>query len=161
MIDKPLSNIAASVRQRLLNLAKARQEDFLRLLTLYALELLLYRLSLSVHANHFTLKGALLFLLWMDEPHRRTKDLDLLSSGDPAPSRLAELFSEICSVPVYDSDICKQDRSQNVQGIPSHKRGARRRSDAPGIFKAGTHDADKETSMSSYADISARILSLA
>lgn len=105
MNDKPLSNIAASVRQRLLNLAKARQEDFLRLLTQYALERLLYRLSLSVHADRFTLKGALLFLLWMEEPHRRTKDLDLLGSGDPTPSRLAELFSEICAVPVEDDGL--------------------------------------------------------
>lgn len=105
MTDKPLSNMAASVRQRLLNLAKARQEDFLRILTQYALERFLYRLSQSVYADRFTLKGALLFLLWIQEPHRRTKDLDLLGTGDPTPSRLAELFGAICTQPVEDDGL--------------------------------------------------------
>lgn len=105
MTERPLSNIAASVRQRLLNLAKLRQEDFLRILTQYALERLLYRLSLSAYADRFTLKGALLFLLWMQEPHRRTKDLDLLGTGDPAPSRLAEIFGELCEFPVEDDGL--------------------------------------------------------
>ena len=63
-------NVAASVRQRLFNLARSRNDDFQRILTQYALERLLYRLSQSDHANSFVLKGALLFLLWSDEPHR-------------------------------------------------------------------------------------------
>ncbi len=124
MTDRPRCNIAASVRQRLLNLAKARQEDFQRILMQYALERLLYRLSLSVHANRFTLKGALLFLLWMQEPHRRTKDLDLLGTCDPAPSRLAEIFGELCALPVEDDGLvfvsdtisAKPIREDNLHG---------------------------------------------
>lgn len=56
----PLANPAASVRQRLLNLARQRNEDFQQVLVRYALERLLYRLSLSAHRERFVLKGALL-----------------------------------------------------------------------------------------------------
>lgn len=70
MTARRLSNVSASVRQRLLTLAQTRGEDFQRVLTQYALERLLYRLCQSPFADRFTLKGALLFLLWMDEPHR-------------------------------------------------------------------------------------------
>jgi len=42
---KPLQNIGASVRARLLNLAKERNQPFEPLLIRYTLERLLYRLS--------------------------------------------------------------------------------------------------------------------
>lgn len=63
-------NVAASVRAKLLNKARAEKRDFTQVLTRYALERLLYRLSISTHANHFLLKGALLFDLWFDVPLR-------------------------------------------------------------------------------------------
>jgi hypothetical protein len=72
---------AASVRARLLNKAKAEKQDFNLVLTRYALERLLYRLSRSKYAEHFLLKGALLFDLWFDIPHRPTRDADLLGFG--------------------------------------------------------------------------------
>lgn len=56
-------NVAASVRAKLLNKARAEKRDFTLVLTRYALERLLYRLSISTHADHFLLKGALLFHL--------------------------------------------------------------------------------------------------
>jgi hypothetical protein len=46
---KPLRNIGASVRVRLLNLAKERNQPFDLLLTRYVLERFLYRLSISAH----------------------------------------------------------------------------------------------------------------
>jgi len=54
-------DLAASVRARLLNLAKAEDADFNGVLVRYALERLLYRMSRSAHADNFLLKGALLF----------------------------------------------------------------------------------------------------
>ena len=54
-------NVAASVRAKLLNKTRAEKRDFTLVLTRYALERLLYRLSISRHAEHFLLKGALLF----------------------------------------------------------------------------------------------------
>ncbi len=74
-------NVAASVRARLKNRADATQEDYNLLLTRYGLERLLYRLSVSPHAPNFLLKGALLFLLWHELPHRPTRDADLLGFG--------------------------------------------------------------------------------
>ncbi len=67
-------NVAASVRARLLNRARETRQDFNLILTRYALERLLYRLSISAYANQFLLKGALLFDLWFDVPHRPTRD---------------------------------------------------------------------------------------
>lgn len=63
-------NLAASIRDRLKQLADREHEDFHLTLTRYGLERLLYRLSISPHAERFLLKGALLFSLWYDEPHR-------------------------------------------------------------------------------------------
>lgn len=71
-------NLPASVRARLKQRADARREDFNLTLTRYGLERLLYRLSISPHAERYLLKGALLFSLWFDQPHRPTRDADLL-----------------------------------------------------------------------------------
>ena len=64
--DKP-TNVVVSVHDRLLKMAKERQEEFHFLLTRYALERLLYRLSRSPHRDVFVLKGALLFALWSEQ----------------------------------------------------------------------------------------------
>ena len=74
-------NVAASVRARLLNVAKAQGADFNQVLVRFALERILYRLTRSPHADRFLLKGALLFTLWYDMPHRATRDADLLGFG--------------------------------------------------------------------------------
>lgn len=91
-------NIGASVRARLLNHSKSTNIDFGLLLTRFALERLLYRLSISPHRDQFLLKGALLFDLWFDEPHRPTRDADFLGFGSADPQRLATLFRAICAV---------------------------------------------------------------
>jgi len=70
-------NIGASIRDRLLNKARAEKLDFNLLLTRYALERMLYRLCISEQRDQFLLKGALLFDLWFDVPHRPTHDADL------------------------------------------------------------------------------------
>lgn len=95
-------NIAASIRARLLNLAKTEGSDFNHMLVRYALERLLYRLSQSKHANHFLLKGALLFTLWYDMPHRPTRDADLLGFGPVELDIIKQTFREICSITVDD-----------------------------------------------------------
>jgi hypothetical protein len=89
-------NISASVRARLLNLARGRGVDFNLVLTRYTLERLLYRLSVSEWSNAFLLKGALLFDLWFDEPHRPTRDIDLLGFGPAGSDHLASVFQAIC-----------------------------------------------------------------
>jgi len=81
-VTKPeIKNLPASVRQRLANIADARGEPFQRVLVEYGLERLLYRLSKSKHRDRFVLKGALLFSVWSDAPHRPTMDVDLMSAA--------------------------------------------------------------------------------
>ena len=94
------ANLPASVRQRLLNLSRERGEDFNLILSQYAVERLLYRLSVSEHAALFVLKGAMLFFVWTGRPYRPTRDLDLLGYGDPSPEHLAEVFRQICQTKV-------------------------------------------------------------
>jgi hypothetical protein len=89
---------AASVRARLLNIAKATGTDFNLVLVRFALERLLYRLSTSAHADRFVLKGALLFTLWYDLPHRATRDADLLGFGASDTASMAAVFTDIAAI---------------------------------------------------------------
>ncbi len=91
-------NPAISARTRLLERARRDGEDFQRLLVRYAIERLLFRLSVSDHAEDFVLKGATLFALWMGKPHRATRDLDLLGRGSPDIDRLVAVFREIVAL---------------------------------------------------------------
>ena len=86
------ANVPAAVRQRLRKLAQERKEDFQTLLVRFALERLLFRLSISKYADQFILKGAMLFQLWFDLPQRSTRDADFLGFGDAEPKTLAEIF---------------------------------------------------------------------
>ena len=104
MTRKP-RDIAASVRQRLLNLSRDRKEEFQAVLTRYGLERLTYRLARSPHGDEFVLKGAMLFTLWTGEPHRATWDLDLLGRGTIEVARLAKVFREVCEVAVDDDGL--------------------------------------------------------
>lgn len=95
-------NVAASVRARLKNRADATNEDYNLLLTRYGLERLLYRLSVSEHASNFLLKGALLFSLWHELPHRPTHDVDLLGVGADDVDSLVTVFRDVCAVACDD-----------------------------------------------------------
>ena len=98
-------NIGASVRARLLDRARAEKSDFQILLTRYALERLLYRLSVSEHRERFILKGAMLFVTWVADPFRPTRDLDLLGHGDNDVGAIADTFRSICAEPVADDGV--------------------------------------------------------
>ena len=95
-------NVGASIRARLKQHADARQQDFNLTLTRYGLERLLYRLSISPHANRYLLKGALLFSLWFDQPHRPTRDADLLGFGPDDIESAVLAFREMCQIEVDD-----------------------------------------------------------
>lgn len=109
-------DLAASVRARLLNVAKAEQSDFNGVLVRYALERLLYRLSQSAHAERFLLKGAMLFTLWYDMPHRPTRDVDLLGFGASDLPSIEQTFRDIVSVVVEDG-ICFDPDSVTAEEI--------------------------------------------
>lgn len=101
----PAKNIAASVRQRLLNLRQARGEDYNAILTQYAVERFLYRLSESAMADRFVLKGAMLFRVWTGELHRPTKDLDLLGDGESTRESVAMVVRQVLATQVPDDGL--------------------------------------------------------
>lgn len=94
-----------SVRARLLNRARAEGVEFQQLLTRFALERLLYRLSISAHRDQFLLKGALLFNLWYSASHRPTRDVDFLGFGSDDLRRIEAVFRELCTLAVADGIV--------------------------------------------------------
>ncbi len=120
-------NLAASVRQRLLNLSRKTGDDFQLLLTRYAIERLLYRLAESEYAPRFVLKGAMLFALWTGEMHRPTRDLDLLGFGDGSDGELARVFRSLCSAAVADDGLTFAADTVTVEPIrEDQEHGGRR-----------------------------------
>lgn len=93
---------SASVLARLLNRSRSTGENYNLLLSRFAIERLLYRLSVSPHAGSFVLKGALLFALWYDTPHRPTKDADLLGFGADDADTLRSTFTAVCAIEADD-----------------------------------------------------------
>jgi predicted nucleotidyltransferase component of viral defense system len=98
-------NVGESVRAGLLKQSRDQRTDFQVLLTRYALERLLYRLSQSAHRNRFVLKGAMLFATWVAVPFRPTRDLDLLGYGENSTESIREAFREICRQMVADDGV--------------------------------------------------------
>ncbi|MCR9279337.1 MAG: nucleotidyl transferase AbiEii/AbiGii toxin family protein [Pseudomonadaceae bacterium] len=101
-MPKKVKNVGASVRARLQNLSREAEKSFDLILTRYVLERLLYRLSTSVYADRFVLKGAMLLTIWLPDPHRATRDLDLLGFGDPNPEAMLAAFKEILAIDAED-----------------------------------------------------------
>ncbi len=96
---------AESIRARLLNRARADNIEFQQILTGFALERLLYRLSISKYREQFLLKGALLFNLWQRKPHRPTRDIDLLGLGTDDIPRIESVFRDLCEIVVPDGIV--------------------------------------------------------
>jgi predicted nucleotidyltransferase component of viral defense system len=107
MTRKTVSQLSQSIWTKLVNRAKARGEDPNYILMRFAGERFLYRLSISRHGPKFLLKGAMLFAAWSEKPHRSTKDVDLLGTGDP--DGLAKTFQEICTTSVTPDDAVQFD----------------------------------------------------
>lgn len=99
------ANLSASILARLLALARQRGDDYSLLLNRFAMERLLARLSASRHAERFLLKGALLFALWYDTPHRPTRDADLLGFGPDDATDLVASFREVAALDLDDGIV--------------------------------------------------------
>ncbi len=92
--------LPASAQARLLNHAKAAGVDPNAVLSRFAAERFLYRLSCSRYSDRFVLKGAMLMLVWLGEAIRPTRDADLLGFGDLSPTSLAQILAEVCDTDV-------------------------------------------------------------
>ncbi len=97
--------MSASVRARLMNVAKLKSEAFDLVLVRFAIERLLYRLSRSKYRDRFVVKGAMMFQVWSNLTHRPTRDLDLLGTGEPDIDRFVYVFRELCVQAVEDDGL--------------------------------------------------------
>ena len=95
-------NPGASIRAKLLTLSKTTGQAFDLMLTRFAIERLLYRLSTSAHADRFVLKGAMLLMTWVVAPHRGTRDLDLLGLGTLTAEDAVTAFREMMTPELSD-----------------------------------------------------------
>lgn len=99
------TNIAASVRQRLFNLALAHGDNFEHVAVSYGLDRMLYRLSLSPQAHRFILKGATMFRYWLPDIHRPTMDVDLLGKGFKEVDEVVAVFADALHATVDDDGL--------------------------------------------------------
>ena len=117
MSRRPPKNLPASIRQRLADLARARNDAFDLILVKYGLERILYRLSRSPHRASFVLKGALLFELWTHDTYRPTRDADLLGRGNNSPEHILGIFQELCAMDVEPDGLVFDPRSVRAERI--------------------------------------------
>ena len=100
---KAIRNIPASIRQRLLNLARGQRTDFERVLQRYAVERFLYRLSASDEVDRLTLKGAALLRVWTGQELRPTRDIDFLARGARDEAAIRTVLETVCRI------SCRED----------------------------------------------------
>jgi Nucleotidyl transferase AbiEii toxin, Type IV TA system len=119
-MKRPISNLTASVRARLANLAREQERPFQEVLQFYAMERFLYRLAQSRHSTNFLLKGALLFYSQDAALSRPTRDIDLEGLASNSGETLAAIIREICRQRVepdgmeYDADGVRVDDTQQT-----------------------------------------------
>ena len=125
-MTKSVTNIAASVRQRLRNLANENGRDFEKILLAYGLERVLHRLSQSRFRDRFVLKGGLLVIMWTKSPGRFTQDADFLDDEPNEEIGISDAFAEIFSIDSEDGLLFNLDtfnsRPIMADKIPNCKR---------------------------------------
>ena len=132
MTRRPLRNVGASVRARLLERSRDTGEGFQFLLQRYAAERFLHRLGESPCRERFVLKGAMLLALWSEAIYRPTRDLDLTGYGSASPDDVRSAIRDICTVPVADDGIvfnCEALTLEPIRGQEEYD-GIRTRFDA-------------------------------
>lgn len=118
-----MKNIVASVQTRLKDTAREQGTPFNILLEHFALGRLFARLSQSPYADQLVLKGAQLFRIWSNSPHRPTRDADFLSYGTTDTTALAAMFDTISQVIPTEADgltwlpaVASAIREENAYG---------------------------------------------
>ena len=116
------TNVIASIRTRLFNRAKTEQTEFQLFLDRYGCERFLYRLGKSEFRDQCILKGASLLALWMDDPYRATRDVDLLAYGENDEETVRGVMATVCNVScpedgvAFDIDTLKVSAIRDGQG---------------------------------------------
>lgn len=132
MSKSRIQNVAASIRERLLNKARTMNRPFNELLQYYAMERFLYRLGKSAYALKFVLKGALMFRMWQAPLSRPTMDIDLLGSTSNTLDSMATIMKNLCRIEVepdgiiFDADSVQAERiaeDADYEGVRVKMRG--------------------------------------
>ena len=116
------TNVAASIRSRLLSGAKTEGTEFQLFLDRYACERFLYRLGESEVRDRCILKGASLLALWMDEPYRATRDVDLLAFGANDEENVRGVMTTICNVPCPEDGVALDISTLKISAIRDGQR---------------------------------------
>ena len=104
-MKKPVSNIQASIHDRLNNQAKAQGQPYNEIFQYYLIERFLYRLSISPYSDQFILKGAMAINLLDAAFPRATRDIDFLGIKDVSLSSLENAIKAICAITVEDDGL--------------------------------------------------------
>ena len=111
------ANLAASIRQRLLNKARETDRPFNEILQYFAIERFLYRLAKSPHAGKFVLKGALMFTAWQAPVSRPTMDIDLLGLTNNSIDAIVAVTKAICTQVVEPDGLTFEPESLEGEHI--------------------------------------------
>jgi predicted nucleotidyltransferase component of viral defense system len=87
------------------------------ILSRFALERLLYRLSVSPYSERFLLKGATLMPFWLGEAARPTRDADLAGFGDMSSESLSSIFADLCKIDGLSDGIVFDPNTIRVAAI--------------------------------------------
>ncbi len=98
-------DIPVSIKARLLNKVRQSGGEFELFLVRYACERFLYRLGASGARNRCILKGAALLSVWMRDPYRSTRDIDLLAFGPNTEAGIRAVIEEICATPCPEDGL--------------------------------------------------------
>jgi len=146
-------DIAASVKQRLLNVSRERREGFNFVLRQYVLQRLMYRLGVSAFADDFLLKGGLLFWVWNEDFHRPTQGMDLLGFGSDDITLLKDKFLTVIQIESGDGLVFDPQKLEAIdikedakyQGIRITGRATLVKADIPYQIDIGFGDAVMES----------------
>ena len=149
-MKKVITNLQASVRERLRNKAKETNHSFAEVLQFYGMERFLYRFSRSKYADKFVLKGALLFTVWQVPERRTTLDIDFLAHYDNQVGSIETLMKDVCSISVesdglvFDANTVegrKIKEDADYEGVRINFTGFLERSQIPMQIDVGFGDA--------------------
>lgn len=121
MSPHEITNMAASVHQRLKNHSDQSGRYFGEVLLSYGMERFLYRLSVSPSGGRFVLKGGLMLMVWRSAVYRPTNDIDLLGHMSNDPAVVAAAIREACEQPVEDDGLAFDGDSVQTAPIAVEK----------------------------------------
>ncbi len=101
-----MKNLAKSIRDRLLNIAKNENISFQLVVLRYFHERFLFRLSQSPYKENFYLKGGVLLYSFSGIKTRPTIDIDFaVKKLHLSPEKAIEIFRSVCSIEYSDGVV--------------------------------------------------------